>query len=338
MYFTFTFDEFDYTEEEIIIPPDTIFYRGIPTFVTKSNILQNKPLYISTKKIASQYGGQVALIKTTQQLRLIDFRKMKHLLKLMLSKRQCNDNADIIKCVFYFTIAFGFCSYKRQVELLKEFLKDNQDSIPRSSLGDVADRIKKMEDEYEKCTSNPFEPEGVRVAETSIDALVMMILEDIFSDRYDGYIAPQMFSPFHVGGISHEEIVIFDPKASKIEVVIGDLAAVKSVPLQGVLKKLYKTLDLSYKGMKLSVLEGGAFKEVDRNIFFESNYYKEAYKEAKRLAKVFVKYYGFEGKKKVGIEKDVVISSRVDLRIKGEPVIPLPVMYKYTNTHNYNYL
>ena len=334
MFFTFTFDQYDYTEEDIIIPPDTVFYRGIPTHITKSNILRNTPLYISTKEIASQYGEQVALVKTTQHLRLIDFRKMKNLLKLMLTKRPCNGNADIMKCVFYFTIAFGFCSYKRQVELLKEFLKDNQDSRPRSSLGDVADRIKKMEDEYEKCTSNPFEPEGVRIAETSIDALVMMILNEIFSSEYDGYIAPKMFSPYHNGGMSSEEIVIVDPKASKVEVVLGDLAAVKSVPLQGVFKKLYKTLDIS---LQLSVLEDCVFKEVDRNIFFESSEYKEAYNEVKRLSEVFVNYYGFEGQKRI-VYDNVVLSSRVDLRIKGEPVIPLPVMYKYTNTHNYNYL
>jgi hypothetical protein len=337
MYFTFTFDQFDYTEEDIIIPPDTVFYRGIPTHITKSNILRNKPLYISTKEIASQYGEQVALIKTTQQLKLIDFRKMKHLLKLMLSTRPCNDNADIIKCVFFFTIAFGFCSYKRQVELLKEFLKDNKDSIPSSSLSDVADRIKKMEKAHYECRSNPFEPEGVRVAETSIDALVMMILQEIFNDRYDGYIAPRMFSPFHVGGMTHEEIVLFDPKASKVEVV-GDLSVVKSVPLQGVLKKLYKTLDLSYKGLLLSVLEGGVGKEIDRNIFFESSEYKEAYKEVKRLTKVFINYYGLGGKKKIRIEKEALLSSRVNLGIKGEPVIPTPMVYKYTNTHNYNYL
>ena len=50
---TIKFDKFSYTEDDILIPKDYVFYRGMPKSI--SNILRDVPLYIASK----DYGEQL---------------------------------------------------------------------------------------------------------------------------------------------------------------------------------------------------------------------------------------------------------------------------------------
>jgi hypothetical protein len=57
---------------------------------------------------------------------------------------------------------------------------------------------------------------GVRIPITNLDANMVLILKQIFSNYYDGLIAPKLITPFELSGYSHEEIIIFDTDALEI--------------------------------------------------------------------------------------------------------------------------
>jgi hypothetical protein len=207
---TYSFENFDYIDDDIILNKDVIFYRGIrennPTVIRK-----DVPLYIGPKYIAEYYGN-VYMVKTTKPIKLVDIRKMKNLLRLIIASRKSNENNNILNCIRYLTISFGLCSYEKQIYLL-------EDEADQVELQNVKTKIQNMKNLYGETTKilNPLNPEGVRVGETFIDSKSLLLLRELFKDVYDGFIAPQQYSPFHTNNYSHEEIVIFDPIKSGIE-------------------------------------------------------------------------------------------------------------------------
>jgi len=62
-------------------------------------------------------------------------------------------------------------------------------------------------------TVNPFTPDGIRVGETTNDALSLISVKEIFGGWVDGFVAPRFDSVFHVekNGFIHAEMVLFDP-------------------------------------------------------------------------------------------------------------------------------
>ena len=330
MSFTFSFDKYDYTDEDIILPSNTVFYRGVPSNVDKTNIVRNRPMYVATKETAQHYGEQVVALRATRNLRLIDFRKMKHQVRLLLASRPpAEANDDLKRSIFYLTIAFGLCSYQRQISLLDEFLKHNSQDLPDADIKDLSKRIKWMKTAYlqlHHSSLNPFEPEGVRVAETFIDSHVMLILEEIYKKRFDGFIAPRMFSPFHVDTTTHEEIVLFDAKQKvSLEVNIQP----KLIQLQTVLRRMYTPLELSFhKDFSLTILQkqkgGSGSKVLDRNRFFEDNAFKSVYKNAIRNAKVFRKYYI---KAEIQNTSNEPLKAKCELHFTKDPIIPIPTLF-----------
>jgi hypothetical protein len=334
---TLQFDKFDYVDGDIFIPENTVFFRGVPRDVS---VLRNTPLYIATKDIAKEYGENVVAIKTTKELRLIDMRKLKNHIRLVLSSRSVIMNDAMYNCIFYLTIALGMCSYRRQVELFELFLKNNKQDIPVGDYHELVPRIERMKfvfKQLENSRLNPLEPEGVRIAETSIDARVMLILKEIFQERYDGFISPRMFSPFHNNDTTHEEVVIFDPKKSKLVVLEGSYKVDKIIKLQDELKGRYDTIEFSYKkDMKrpMFVKKGGGevSGSVDRNKFFEDPVYSAVLKNALKDAKVFGAHYGKQ-KKAPPQQK-----GRVDFKIKGEPKIPKCMFYDSKSTGRFDHV
>jgi hypothetical protein len=162
-----------------------------------------------------------------------------------------------------------------------------------------------------KTPLNPFEQEGVRVAETYIDGNVMLILKELFKDMYHGYIAPRMFSPFHTKNTSHEEIVIFDPINADLQVTAEPPKIGKPTPIQEALSSTYRSIIMSHNDLKRKIfMKGGEYsptlKYQDRNAFFEDPQYKTAVKNATKIAKSFTPI------------------KPINLHLKKEPVIPLP--------------
>ena len=211
---TYDFKNFSYCDVDIIIPEDTYFCRGID--VSTTEIIRDMPIYIGPEYVAKEYG-KVYYLKAKTDLKLIDIRKLMHLMKLIIASRKSN-NADIKKSIYYITMAFGLCSYDKQIKLLEEFseyIKTYSNSKEAVDYFNYCLTNMKSIDPSTKL--NPFEPEGVRVAETYIDGFVITILKELFNGIYDGFIAPKLISPFHKDNKTHEEIVLFDPK-NKLEV------------------------------------------------------------------------------------------------------------------------
>ena len=337
---TLDFGRFDYTDSDIEIPENTIFYRGVPKNIPEQNLIRDLPMYLGSEEIAKAYGEQVIQIKTTQKLRLIDFRKMKNIVRLMLSSRPkvISMNKKAQEFIFFLTIAFGYCSYEKQIDILDQFLKHNMKHIPTKELAEVQSNLAKMKEVtplLSQSQLNPFEPEGVRIAETYIDGNVMLILKAFFKDMYHGYIAPQMFSPFHTNNGTHEEVVIFDPiKAGLAIMKPAEKKNIKFITLQQQsktlanfeqqLSKTYKHLHIEYNDFSRNIFRGGntskpkpitnIHKTQDRNAFFEDETYKKPLKKAIRNSENIMKY--------CGITKETF--KPCNLNIKGEPVIPRP--------------
>ena len=285
---TYKFATFNYIDQDIILPAETIFYRGIdsPIRLKKDDIIRNYPMYIGPKDIAEHYGT-VYQLRANKHLKLLDIRKLKTLLKLIITSRKSNDGA-VLQSIRYLTIAFGLCSYVGQINLLDQYLLDISGLvIDKDQLEDVKNKIEIMKKTNPTSILNPLEPEGVRIAETTIDGKVMLILRELFKGIYDGYIAPKTWSSFHVGNYTHEEIVIFDPIKSEID--MDDTKTVKTQFLSKLLDHNYKSYDLkdNFYEMKIygKVKIGGQVYE-DKNKFFDD---KKEVKKAEREAKLFMK-------------------------------------------------
>ena len=313
---TIKFDKFSYTEDDIIIPKNYVFYRGMPKAIPVQNILRDAPLYIASKDVAKHYGEQLVAIKVTKHLRLIDFRKLKNQIRLLLATRPLNLNDAVYNCIFYLTISFGLCSYEGQVKLLEMFLKQNGKDMLKSEYDDVMLRIQGMRMAPVRDILSQLEPEGVRVGETFIDAHTMLILREIYSDKYDGFISPRMYSPFHVSGMSHEEIVIFDPKKVGLDVLPTARGLdLKKYRLDDVLSLSHKQFIVSYKNaLSLKVFQTGWGMLSDKNDFFENPFYEKVLKTACEEAKEFRRYFS--------LPKGRKIKAQVNIGIKGEPIIP----------------
>jgi hypothetical protein len=98
----------------------------------------------------------------------------------------------------------------------------------------------------------------------------MVLLKDIC----DGYIAPALVSPFHIGDIAHEEIVIFDP-ILKLHVI----DTLEEPNLKNITEIIYTNnpiISINNKHIiDLRLIIGGANKPADKNSFFDKKNKKE---------------------------------------------------------------
>jgi hypothetical protein len=285
---TYKFHKFNYIDQDIIFPEDIVLYRGIES-KTKLDIIRNNPIYLGPEYIAEQYGD-VYKITANKPLKLIDIRKLKNILRMVILSRVSNDGS-ILQSIRYLTIAFGLCSYVGQVKLLEEYVASVTNLvIDKAVLKDIKSKIQKMKQIFPTDILNPLEPEGVRIAETTIDGKVMLILKELFSGIYDGFIAPKLWSPFHKDSYSHEEIVIFDPIKSKLDIYEAT-AKPKILELETVLNDNYKSYNIKDAKYPLKIYskfkDGGTSsrsKSPDRNTFYDdmnTHDLKEAIKAAK---------------------------------------------------------
>ena len=307
---TLSFASFDYVDADISIGCNKIFYRGIDKDIRPDQVIRpDIPIFLGPKNIAKDYGN-VYKIKTTTPLKLLDFRRLKNLMRLVVTTRKTSSSvhvhSKVMECVELITIAFGLCSYKFQIDLFEKYVNKISDYIQdEKQLAFVRERIVYMKGVDPRHMLNPFEPEGVRIAETSIDRKVMFILKELFGDLYDGYIAPKMYSPFHVGNASHEEILIFDPINSGLVVFTDNTVPISKESISTKLCK-YNVIVLEDAHFKRQMFTGGGkcAKEQERNGMFDD---KVLVKEAKKLAHFFVS--------KLNVSKSIRMDRHPDLAI-----------------------
>lgn len=291
---TYTFSSFDYVDDFVYIPGNSIFYRGVPE---GSQVVRDIPIYLASEDVARRYAGRVAKVHIPHRLKLIDLRKMKNYMRLVISSRKGKSKTtDLV--VFYLTIAYGLCSFKAQRELIKAYIDQNMD--PFANKEDVKrslDGIKNMTDASIRGSSlKPVEPEGVRIADTYIDGRLVIILKDLLKGVCDGYIAPRMFSPFHFydRNVMHEEIVVFDPvkhglKETQEDPIVYDLTTL--------LSHTNDVISMQSESFcrRIHMKRGGGKDPLpDRNRFFDDGRNIE---NARKLSKAFLKSVTFDFKK-----------------------------------------
>lgn len=211
MYKELDFEEnYDTAYGVIKIPPNTVFYRG---HSTKHGSVTERPAYFSSKKIAQLYVKSpdyvLSAFTNTAELRLLDVRFMKNILRDMFSSNPPDLSSLAV------TLSFGLCSLRHQVYLL-----NTRYPTPETrNEGHMA--LQKMLDEQD--TMSLYEPQGVRVGETTNDAETMSFLGTLFHGFVDGYIAPRIESPYHVPNkYILPEMILFNPWLSGITAMRQD--------------------------------------------------------------------------------------------------------------------
>jgi hypothetical protein len=200
-----TFESFDPTMTHIELPGNCLLYRGQPE---SFQVLTDRPaFYTYDDSIAKSYGTVTSYV-TTRPLVLLDIRLIRSILLTVIQTATGFDSDRLT-----LALAYGACSLHNQIQLLNMRFRGS---------GDVQKRIKSMHEYYEKRKSEllPLEVPGVRVAETTNDSHALMFLKGIFHyTKIDGYIAPAMYSPYHVEKTEHihpAELVLFNPASSGI--------------------------------------------------------------------------------------------------------------------------
>jgi len=90
-YTTYNFNNFDYFDSLIYIPINSVFYRGIRDLKLIKNfdiLRKNVPIYLASKISARKYSDgnddQIFSISTTDSLKVLDIRKIQHILQLIM--------------------------------------------------------------------------------------------------------------------------------------------------------------------------------------------------------------------------------------------------------------
>jgi hypothetical protein len=187
------------------IPPNLILYRG---YDTHHPSVSNKPAYFSGKEVALGYAEKnnrvLGAFTNTRELKLLDIRFMKTLLRELFDTNYKSDNSSLA-----ITLSFGLCSLYHQLILAKERFKDKP-----------PEGLKALNATYK---NSLFEQPGVRIAETTNDAESMGFLTTIFKGFVDGFVSPRIETAFHYekGGSMSPELIIFNPEVSSIRQLIN---------------------------------------------------------------------------------------------------------------------
>jgi hypothetical protein len=242
----------------ITIPEGTIIWRGYDI----SYPLGDRPTFYRSKMTAAGYANldnrRLGSFKTTYPLRVVDIRYLKILLKDLFkaNKKASKDDIQMIKAA---TISYGLCSLRHQLRLVDDIYGKSKYSF---------DGFSNLERYYTSTLINGnesfIEEDGVRIAETNIDAYTMGFIKTIFEDIFDGIISPRLASPFHVekNNTISPELLIFNPQRSLIQV---DKLPAKllSIPINGIILRnnyIYTTKHIS---APLSFYMRGGMRDTD---------------------------------------------------------------------------
>lgn len=212
-YYNLIFDEFPpVIGKSIIIPKNFLFFRG---HSIKENVLSETPKFFGNEEVAISYSlnKKLSCFTNTKEIKLLDLRYLKLFLQPILSNRSNNNYDEIIARTM---MAFGICSYKKQIELVKHFYSEYKN---------IENSMKNFEKEINNkkiMGINPIEPQGFRIAETNNDAYVFLFLQKLLGEYCDGIISPQLSSPFHIeknNKTMTSEIILFNPKKAGLVLI-----------------------------------------------------------------------------------------------------------------------
>ena len=239
----------------IKLPKNTMLWRCYDTnFAT----IQDRPTFYGRRETATLYDDKetkCSIFTNSKQLKLIDIRYMKVILKEIFHNRlNTKDTIDHIKNISF---ALGLVSFKLQIEFLNDYIDIEMIKNKTIKTDDEINFLKSYNnmiyyyDIYNNLELNEkpnilnlFEFNDIRIGFTPIDVKVVIVVKEIFKNYCDGFIAPKMFSPFHMNHIN-EEILIFDPinKIIKTDIPFNDLENIPRIQkLNDINMKLFKNI------------------------------------------------------------------------------------------------
>lgn len=285
--YSITFESFPHVFGDVItIPANTIIYRS---YDINYSPISNYPSYFGSKETASGYlnkNRKLGEFTLTKSLRFYDLRYLKILLKRLINSRK-DMNRDILNLMKTVTLAYGICSYDKQIELLQERYSNNQ-------CDKQIENMKKYRvDMSEIVGFNHIEPEGVRIGETTNDSAALVFIKKMFGNHVDGIISPKMFSPFHIEKNNYlsAELVIFDPVDAKLNLLTQSPTISRNIEVKTLLPSKINIYEYMYQDtplMKINIssLAGGNQKKyLNRNKFFD-----DVLANKKTATKIYNKY------------------------------------------------
>jgi hypothetical protein len=282
----------------ITLPYNTLLYRS---YDIKYDPVSDYPCYFGSEETASGYlasgNRKLGIFNLSQQITLLDMRYFKVILQSIINSRN-KDTKEIFDAIATVTLAYGLCSYEKQIELIKQrYCKDKTIEPALKNMIQLISKVKNMKG------FNPLEPEGVRIGETTNDGIAISFIKDIFKHRVDGIISPKMFSPFHIEKQNYlsAEIVIFDPQKSGLQLLPNKPLTIQKLNIENILPKniyQYQYVDKNKDiVMKSKIIGGGGIdpEKLDRNYFFDqiqsgNKEFIKLYKKATKLSKKFIHY------------------------------------------------
>lgn len=302
---TYEFKAFPFVDGIIEFPKDTVFYRGINH--ESPVVLRDTPIYLSSRAIAQEYG-KVHFVKSKDTLRLVDLRKLMAIMPMVIATHKIT-NAATLRAIYYLTVALGLCDYMRQIDMLVDLTQHTQDDAINPHIAAMKAGFTKA-----KTNTNPHAVPGVRVAITSIDAFVVTILSELFGETCDGFIAPELFSPFHSHMRTHEEIVVFKP-TKKLKVT-REMPGIETLPIRNIISSSNALTRLVFgRSFRMNMyiskqhVSGGGTQQ-DRNTFFDD---PQKVAAARKLARAFARSVGLR-------------SSRRHVTMTFDGPLPLPTL------------
>jgi hypothetical protein len=286
------FDSFPMVYGKIIIPKNTILYRG---YDPKYAPISDRPSYFTSNiDYARSYSSTIGYFITTKEIILYDLRYIRNILNNLLSQKK-NNSKDVIETCNTLALSYGLCTFNKQIEL---YTKRYNDTLSGKVLKSIIRKKYEIEQQPIIDGINPIEPQGYRYAETNNDVDSGIILRKLFNEslyHIDGYIAPYLYSPFHTEKdkqLLNPEILIFNPSSSNIKLIqkkehidkiISNLSKIKITELLNDYNEVHFDLN-GYSKIATWIQKGGSnftSKNSDANIIYDKGdlYFYQRVKE-----------------------------------------------------------
>ena len=252
----------------IIIPENTIFYRG---YSKQYPVLSDRPAYFSNKDIATKYvrtpDAELGIFTNSKPLRLLDYRFMKVILKQFFDEVTkttifAKEESKVIASVL---LSFGITSLSHQILLLDNF------PLAYIQYDTGFQRLKGL---YKG--PSLIEKPGIRVGETTNDAISMGFLKGLLEHQFDGFVSPQLDTVFHgeKNDVLPPEMILLNPLACGIQQLHSVPKSILSINLLDLAHKDHTNVTLVVKDVATEFyMKGGSKKfklhsldDIDLNI------------------------------------------------------------------------
>jgi hypothetical protein len=206
--------------QQIIIDKNILFFKSYST--KYGSPINDRPSYFGEIDNATKYlksGRKLGIFSTKRKIKLLDIRYISQIINDLILLRKNNEFETIIKAYMTLALSYGLVSLYKQLNLYKMRYLTTLETD--SKYKKIIEYYNNYESKTEKeLFQNPLELQGIRIGETNNDVDSTFILKEIFGDFFDGFICPTIFSPFFDDNYIPNEILLFNPLETVINIDI----------------------------------------------------------------------------------------------------------------------